>query len=148
MKKDLDNLVCFNIYEGWRCITAIHKHVYGNDLTLSMHLLLRLFEVKNTPSINDLSKGMNIDVFAVSALIGRMEKRGLLRREKGKAYRRTVFVTLTKEGKDLKAFFKSKAELFNQIITEGISLSDLETLQRIVVKIEKNRNKLNTHTPN
>jgi len=139
MKTNLNDLICFNYYKGWRSVTAIHKQIYGNDNSIQMHFLLKLCDLTTTTNISDIAKGMNLDNSAVSLLVSRMEKKGLLRREDGEADRRIVFVKLTNAGRDLRAFYSKKVELFNQAITKGMSPTDQATLQSIVVKIERNR---------
>ena len=141
MKTDLNNLICFNFYVGWRKIAAIHKLIYGNDYTVQLHFLLELCDYDTPIKVNELSKGLNLDPSAVSTLVDRMVKRGLLRRDHGKADRRTVFITLTQEGVKVKAHLKRQSDNFNQVITEGISSANLATLQSIVVKITRNREK-------
>jgi len=141
MKTDLNNLISFSFYLGWREITAIHKLIYGNDYTLQMHFLLELCDSENPIKITEISMGMNLDPSAASTLVNRMRKRGLLRRDQGKTDRRVVFITITEEGMKIKKHLRGKLELFNRIITKGISHADISTLQSIVFKISSNREK-------
>jgi len=121
MSVDLNKYICFNFYNGWREI---------------------LLEMDKEITMNELSKGMNLDSSAVSTLVSRMEKKSLVKRTHGTEDRRTVFVKLTQEGFDAREKLRVNFDGLTNDISEDISPKDVATLQEIVGKIAKNHKRV------
>jgi len=142
MSVDLNRFICFNFYNGWREITGFYKDVLGMDVTPQKVYVLELLELDKQITMNELSKGMNLDSSAVSTLVSRMEKKSLVTRTHGTEDRRTVFVKLTQEGHDARELLRNNFGGLTENIGEDISPSDIATLQEIVGKIANNHKKL------
>ena len=138
MDIDLNNLVCFNFYSGWREIKGYYSGILGKDISLQNYFILELFELHEKLTINQISKKMDLDTSAVSCLISRMEKSGLVKRTRDKNDRRVVHVHLTKNGEKLKARLQADLSLQNHAEL-NISDADAETLKRIVAKFKTSR---------
>ncbi len=139
MSDSLNQLICFNFYQGWREITSFYKDVYGNDITPQNVYLLQLCRLNKGITIKQLSKGMGLDSSAVSTLVARMEKKGLIKRVHGVEDRRTVFVELTQEGASLKEDVNTKSNLLTDSMNINITEEESKALQGIVMKIKLNR---------
>lgn len=139
MAVDINQWICFNFYNGWRQITSFYKDTLGMDVTPQKVYVLELLDLEKKITMNDLSKGMNLDSSAVSTLVSRMEKNGLLKRTHGTHDRRTVFVQLTKQGSELRDSFRTKFGTLNDNIGNNISEDEIATLQRIVAKLNLNQ---------
>ncbi len=144
MSVDLNQFICFNFYKGWREISSFYKDMLGNDVTPQNVYILELCDIKDKITMNQLSKGMDLDGSAVSTLVARMEKKSLVKRTHGKEDRRTVFVQLTKEGEALRTQLRQKTGLLTDCIRNQISDEDVVKLQEMVTTIAKNREKLHT----
>jgi len=142
MGTDLNQFICFNFYNGWREITGFYKDSLGMDVTPQKVYVFELLDADKKLTMNELSKGMNLDSSAVSTLISRMEKKSLVKRTHGKKDRRTVFVQLTKEGVEERDKIRQKLGGMIEGIGENISEEDIETLKRIVTKISANHQRL------
>jgi len=139
MAVDLHQFICFNFYNGWREITSFYKDCLGMDVTPQKVYVLELLDTKKKITMNELSSGMNLDSSAVSTLVSRMEKNGLVKRTHGTQDRRTVFVQLTKQGSELRDQLRTKFGALTSNINDNISAEDIATLQGIVKKIANNR---------
>ena len=142
MSVDLNRYICFNFYNGWREITGFYKDVMGMDVTPQKVYVLELLELDKEITMNQLSKGMNLDSSAVSTLVSRMEKKSLVSRKHGTEDRRTVFVKLTQEGHEARELLRGNFGKLTDNIGEDISSSDIATLKEIVGKISKNHKKI------
>ena len=143
MSIQLNKLVCFNFYTGWRAVTSIYKDIYGNDITPQNIFTLELCERDKPITMGELSKGLNLNSSAVSTLVSRMEKNGLLIRTFGSRDRRTVFVQLTKNGDELRNQIREKMDQLHNAINQNLTKSDIENLQKIVTTLQKNSSKNN-----
>lgn len=139
---DLNQFICFNFYNGWREITGFYKDTLGMDVTPQKVYVLELLDTEKKLTMNNLSKGMNLDSSAVSTLISRMEKKSLVKRTHGTKDRRTVYVQLTKSGKELRDELRKKTGELTNNIAEDITEEDIQTLKNIVKKIAANHQRL------
>ena len=142
MAVDLSQFICFNFYGGWRQITSFYKHTLGKDVTPQKVYVLELLELDKKITMNELSRGMDLDSSAVSTLVSRMEKNGLIKRTHGTQDRRTVFVQLTKKGNKLRDKIRSKFNTLTEYIGDNISEDEIATLKRIVSKLAVNQKNL------
>ena len=136
---DLNQHLCFNFYNGWREMASFYKDALGKDVSPQNVYILELCELKDRITMNNLSKAMNLDGSAVSTLISRMEKKGLVKRTHGVKDRRCVYVQLTQDGSDFRDKLRLKTGELVKNATKDISQSDIEQLQVIVGKIASNR---------
>ena len=138
MSLNINRLICFNFYNGWREIRGFYKSILGVEVTPQKLYVLELLELDKQITMNELSKGMNLDTSAVSTLISRMENKGLVIRTHGTKDRRTVFVKLTQKGSDAKEDLRKNFERVTDDMSANISTVEIEKLQEIVEKVAKN----------
>jgi len=139
MAVDLNQYLCFNLYRGWREISSFYKDVLGKSISLQNFYILQLCDLDKKITMNDLSDAMHLDGSAVSTLVSRMEKKGLLERTHGTKDRRCVYVQLTQQGGDLKEELDAKSGMLSEKIQKNISKNEIEQLQTIINKITANR---------
>jgi len=139
MNVDLSKYLCFNLYRGWREISAFYKDVLGKDISLQHVYILDLCDLHEKVTMNNLSEAMHLDGSAVSTLVSRMEKKSLLKRTHGTRDRRCVYVQLTQQGQNLKDELKSQSGVLSDNIKKNISADEIEQLHAIVNKITANR---------
>jgi DNA-binding MarR family transcriptional regulator len=122
-------------------VTSIYKDIYGNKITPQNIYTLELCDLDNKITMSELSKGLDLHGSAVSALVSRMEKKGLLARSYGSRDRRTVFVQLTKKGNELRKDIRQQMDLLEKAITKNLTQSDIKKLQEIIATIKANSTK-------
>lgn len=132
MSKDLNQLICFNFYSGWREVSSIFKEVFGNEYSLQNYYILELCELDKKLKMNELTKKLGLRSSAASTLVSRMEKKDLLTRIFSTSDRRVVYVKLTKEGVKLRDKFREKAPLFENALANNASADDIKNLQKMV----------------
>ncbi len=142
MNFDLNQLICFNFYNGWREITGFYKDSLGMDVTPQKVYVLELLDTKERLTMNELSKKMSLDSSAVSTLISRMEKKELVKRTHGTKDRRTVYVQLTAEGEKARNSLRENFGTLTDNINKNISQEDISKLKEIVGKIVENHKQL------
>lgn len=98
----LDNQLCFRLYTASRLITqAYHPLLSAHGLTYPQYLVLMVLWEKDAQPVNDIAKRLYLETNTVTPLVQRMEKEGILTRNKGKKDARQMIVKLTKKGKQL-----------------------------------------------
>ncbi|MBO6095752.1 MAG: winged helix-turn-helix transcriptional regulator [Bacteroidales bacterium] len=98
----LDNQLCFRLYTASRLLTqAYHPLLASFGLTYPQYLVLLVLWEKDKRPVNDIAKRLYLETNTVTPLLQRMEKEGIILREKGKEDARQIIVTLTPKGKQL-----------------------------------------------
>ncbi len=98
----LDNQLCFRLYTVSRLLTqAYHPLLTGQGLTYPQYLVLLVLWEKDGQPVNDIARRLFLETNTVTPLLQRMEKEGILTREKGKKDARQMIVSLTQKGKVL-----------------------------------------------
>jgi len=116
--------------KGFRLIDSICKERTG----MTYQKLSVLKVVKRRMKVSDISNALDLNTSSISTLLKRMESVGLINRFHGELDRRTVFVEISKKGKQLLAEHKSELDNLESVL-EGIFTEDL-------------LNKMNTATDN
>lgn len=98
----LDNQLCFRLYTASRLISqAYHPLLSEHAVTYPQYLVLLVLWEKDSQPVNEIAKRLFLETNTVTPLLQRMEKEGLISREKGKKDGRQMIVSLTDKGKDL-----------------------------------------------
>jgi len=141
----LDNQLCFRLYTASRLLTqAYHPLLSGQGLTYPQYLVLLVLWEKDGQPVNDIAKRLYLETNTVTPLLQRMEKEGILTREKGKKDARQMIVSLTRKGKALQdklsdvPFMVGGAVLCKSVNPE--TTPDLfHMLDDIIVKLSNNQ---------
>jgi DNA-binding MarR family transcriptional regulator len=98
----LDNQLCFRLYTASRLLSqAYHPLLSAQGITYPQYLVLLVLWEKDAQPVNNIAKRLFLETNTVTPLLQRMEKEGLLTREKGKRDGRQMIVSLTPQGKGL-----------------------------------------------
>lgn len=98
----LDNQICFRLYTAARLITQAYTpmlKVLG--ITYPQYLVLMVLWEKDTQPVNDIAHRLQLETNTVTPLLQRMEKQGIISRQKGKKDKRQHIVSLTEKGKGM-----------------------------------------------
>jgi len=98
----LDNQLCFRLYTASRLLTqAYHPLLSECGLTYPQYLVLLVLWEKDKQPVNDIARKLYLETNTVTPLLQRMEKEGILTRQRGDKDARQMIVSLTKKGRDL-----------------------------------------------
>ena len=121
----LDNQLCFRLYTASRLMTqAYHPLLSEHGLTYPQYLVLLVLWEADAQPVNDIAHKLYLETNTVTPLLQRMEKEGILTRQRGDKDARQMIVSLTKKGRDLQKkladvpSFMGKAVLCDSITPE------------------------------
>ncbi len=99
--------------------------------------VLKLLETFDNLSLSSLSERIRAQNSTVTGIIDRMEREGLVCRERSKSDRRVVHIRLTEKGAKLAREIRVEPlEIFRTALT-SLSQPDLRDLLRILMKLQK-----------
>lgn len=78
------------------------------------------------------------DATTMSRTLDKMEQAGLIQRNRNPASRRSHLISLTEIGKEKGKLVREEFDWLDEILQKGITKEELETVYRILEKIEKN----------
>jgi len=126
------DLVCFNLYQGWRRIQAIYRQAFPEGVTPPRAYLLCACGPGEATTVTSLLAVMGLDAAAMSGLLGRLEADRLLTRSVNPHDRREVLVTLTGAGVRLREQCLTALRGADQMLREQIDDRDAEGLKTVV----------------
>jgi DNA-binding MarR family transcriptional regulator len=95
----LDDQVCFALYAASRAVTSLYRPLLDElNLTYPQYLVMMVLWEHGTSPVKDLGTALSLDSGTLSPLLKRLEKQGLVRRERRSEDERSVCITLTGEG--------------------------------------------------
>lgn len=98
----LDNQICFRLYTAARLIIQAYTPMLSElGITYPQYLVLMVLWEKDAVPVNDIARRLLLETNTVTPLLQRMERQGLVIRERGEQDRRQQFVSLTEKGKTM-----------------------------------------------
>jgi DNA-binding MarR family transcriptional regulator len=99
----LEQMVCFDLYAASRAMTGIYRPALDAlGITYPQYVALRVIWHRGTITVRDLGHALDLDSGTLSPLLKRLEAQGLIRRERGTHDERTVWITATARGTELR----------------------------------------------
>lgn len=86
-------------------------------------------------TMSELALGIGRDKSTVTALVNKMERRGLVKKTRDRSDSRVTFVELTDRGASYKSAFLSISEEIRTILWEGFSDIEKETLMGLIARL-------------
>jgi DNA-binding MarR family transcriptional regulator len=118
-KLKLENQICFKIYSVERKITKLYRNLLDElDVTYPQYLVLLVLWEKNTTSVKELGEKLFLDSGTLTPMLKRMEGNGLLERNRSREDERSVIISLTPKGRQL----KEKAECIPTQLVDNLSM--------------------------
>lgn len=130
----LDRQVCFALSVAARNVVALYRPLLEPmGLTHPQYLVMLALWERSPRSLTDLGSALALDLGTLSPLIKRLEGAGLVDRRRVTGNERTLAVTLTDEGRALRA----AAEKIPPAVVErlGMPISDLENLRVVLGEV-------------
>lgn len=130
----LENQICFPIYSVSRLITKAYKPFLEKmGITYPQYLVLMVLWENDNVTINTISEKLILNTNTLSPLLKRMEKMEILERKRSLRDERSVMVSLTDKGKQLKAIAKPiPAELVKILMNDEMKLDDMIQMKEIL----------------
>lgn len=150
MAKDsflLDNQLCFRLYTASRLLTQAYGPLLSSHgLTYPQYLVLLVLWENDAQPVNDIAKRLCLETNTVTPLIQRMEKEGIISRNKGGKDARQTIVKLTRKGKRLQKELTNvpntvgSAVLCEQVTPETVPAL-FQTLDSLIAQLKINLKK-------
>ncbi|HTJ69754.1 MAG TPA: MarR family transcriptional regulator [Actinospica sp.] len=99
----LDDQLCFALYAASRAVTQRYRPILEElSLTYPQYLVMLVLWEHGTVPVKDIGTALQLDYGTLTPLIKRLEANGLLHRERSAEDERTVQVSLTQQGDELR----------------------------------------------
>ncbi|MBO7418219.1 MAG: MarR family transcriptional regulator [Bacteroidaceae bacterium] len=129
----LDNQICFRLYTAARLITQAYTPMLSElGITYPQYLVMMVLWEEDCQPVNIIAHRLLLETNTVTPLLQRMEKLGLIVRNKGEQDKRQQIVSLTKKGRDLeeKAYNSIPAGMGEELNACPLRLEDYENLAK------------------
>ena len=131
----LEQQVCFTLAVAAREVVSLYRPLLAPlGLTHPQYLVMvTLWETGHPISIKQLSKLLKLEAPTLSPLLKRLQHAGLVERHRDPADERSLQISLTDHGRDLRAQAVSvPAAIIERL---GMSVKELETLQDVLTDV-------------
>ncbi len=127
----LEQMICFELYAASRAVTGFYRHALDDHgLTYPQYLVLCVLWHRGPTTVRDLGHALSLDSGTLSPLLKRLENHGHIRRERGTADERTVWIHPTDSGARLRT---TLADLPQRLATAaGLTLDEFHQLQHLL----------------
>ena len=99
----LDRQLCFALYSGSRGIIRMYRPILEKlDITYPQYLVLLVLWEYGQMNVRDMGEKLFLDSGTLTPLLKRMERQGIVLRERSIKDERTVLISLTDKGRMLK----------------------------------------------
>ncbi len=124
----LDDQLCFALYAATNAVTRSYRPLLGElGLTYTQYLVLMVLWEHGEMPVNQLAEHLQLPAHALSPLVRRLEKAGLVDRWRSTTDRRVVTVALTDAGTDL---HDAAAEAQERVVCHtGLDTDELDELR-------------------
>jgi DNA-binding MarR family transcriptional regulator len=130
----LDNQLCFALYSSSLLMTKLYKPLLAEiGLTYPQYLVMLSLWEEDGVTVSRLGERLYLDSGTLTPLLKRLEKAGLVTRERNEKDERQVLVRLTAEGKVLK---RQAAGIPKKVaIASGLGLDEILNLRKRLKKL-------------
>lgn len=133
----VDLQLCFALYSASLSMTKTYKPLLSKlKLTYPQYLVLLVLWEKDGVTVNNIGERLFSDSGTLTPLLKRLEKLGLIQRQRATEDERRVMITLTEQGKQLQA---QAADVHTQIAcSTGCTLAELRELNSQLIALRSN----------
>ena len=94
---------CFALYSASRAITGLYRPLLDElGITYPQYIAMIVIWQRGTITVGDLGTALDLDSGTLSPLLKRLENQGLIHRERGTHDERTVWISSTDKGHELR----------------------------------------------
>jgi DNA-binding MarR family transcriptional regulator len=130
----LENQLCFPLYAASRLVTKCYQPVLDElGITYPQYLVLMVLWETDAVNLSLLAGKLKLQSNTLTPLLKRMEELGLLSRVRSQTDERSIVITLTEKGKELKSEVpRLQRQLSHHI---GISMDEAIQLRALLTKL-------------
>jgi DNA-binding MarR family transcriptional regulator len=129
----LENQLCFHLYAASRLMTRCYQPVLDDlGITYPQYLVLMVLWENDHVNLTWLADRLQLQSNTLTPLLKRMQQQGLLARNRSQTDERSILISLTDKGRQLK---QEVPRLQNQLSEIGISLEEAMELKNLLAKI-------------
>ena len=130
----LERQVCFALAVASRSVIGLYRPVLEPmGLTHPQYLVMLALWERSPRSLRDLSEALQLDPGTLSPLVKRLERSGLVTRERDAEDERMLSLSLTAKGRRLRVRAEKVPE---QIVTKlGLPIRDLQHMHAVLTKV-------------
>lgn len=130
----LEDQTCFSLYAASRAITALYRPLLDElDLTYPQYLVMLVLWECNDRGVGEIGAALSLDSGTLSPLLKRLERRGLISRNRRDDDERSVSITVTDEGDALRGHCLQLPRQISE--ATGMSADDLAQLSRTLRRL-------------
>lgn len=131
-KKNLDHDLCFLFYITTKeVINRFNKFLKQYNISFPNYIVLSYIEDDEEVFVKTLCNKLFLDSGTISPIVKRLEKKNLVIRKRLPEDERKVMLSLTEEGKELKAQFKNiSTQVINQLNLDSDEKEDYYNMMR------------------
>ncbi|MDY5059736.1 MarR family winged helix-turn-helix transcriptional regulator [Staphylococcus simulans] len=131
-KKDLDHDLCFLFYITTKeVINRFNKFLKQYNISFPNYMVLSYIEDDEEVFVKTLCNKLFLDSGTISPIVKRLEKKNLVIRKRLPEDERKVMLSLTEEGKELKAQFKNiSTQVIDQLNLDSDEKEDYYNMMR------------------
>lgn len=134
----LDNQLCFRLYTAARLITSTYTPYFKKfGITYPQYLVLMMLWERDNRIISEITERLHLETNTITPLLQRMEKQGLIVRQKSMADNRQRIISLTHKGKNLEEEIKDVPNcIVREIVGTGMTAEEflglVSTLDKLI----------------
>ena len=122
----LENQLCFPLYAASRrIINQYHPYLSQLDITYTQYVTMMVLWEEKSITVKALGQRLFLDSGTLSPVLKSLEEKSLVTKTRDKNDERTVIITITENGEEL----KEKAKEIPQRLLECISVDKNDALQ-------------------
>ncbi|MFI3175109.1 MAG: MarR family transcriptional regulator [Bacillota bacterium] len=125
-----------------------HEHCHGKEdgkkggrMSFATRMTLWLLFTQGSLNQRNIAKSMNISAQAVSEIMKKLLEKEFIRRESGELNNENI-ITLTEDGEVVAKKIDARMKLLSENIFNEFTAEELETLARLLDKMQKNKEAL------
>ncbi|HCL02073.1 MAG TPA: MarR family transcriptional regulator [Lachnoclostridium phytofermentans] len=132
----LENQLCFPLYACSKEIIRLYKPFLDNiDLTYTQYITMMVMWEKKELNVKELGEYLYLDSGTLTPVLKKLESKGYISRARSKEDERTLIVSLTAQGEELKKQAASIPEQMGQCIK--LDPKEAKELYQLLYKVLK-----------
>lgn len=133
----LENQLCFPLYAASRLTTKLYAPLLDElGITYPQYLVLMTLWQYDTQSVSEIGNRLYLESNTLTPLLKRMEQKQLIQRARSKEDERTVMISLTKSGEQLKMKAKQiPLKLVEGMDNQTLTEDELRGFQKTLFKL-------------
>ena len=142
-----DRRIFFLINRSRHVLLKWADNILTENLSITTSQLVALFILQNANGclLKELSRNLGLNNSAITGLVSRMEKGGLIKKRSCEMDGRATRVYITPKGDEMARIGLPLVERFNEVMEEGFSSEEMETvccfLNSVIEKVAQSKSR-------